>query len=45
MSAQKAMAMLKVEHPYLFLKDRVLSPYDICMALLSEELTEYDLTN
>ena len=35
--------MYEMEHPYLICKDRVLSPFDVCMALASEELTEYDL--
>lgn len=35
--------MYEMEHPYLIFRDRVVSPFDICMALLSEELTEYDL--
>jgi len=34
--------MYEMEHPYLIFQDRVVSPFDICMALLSEELTEYD---
>ncbi len=35
--------MYEMEHPYLIFQDRVVSPFDVCMALLSEELTEYDL--
>jgi len=35
--------LYEMEHPYLMCKDHVLSPFDVCMALASEELTEYDL--
>lgn len=35
--------LFEMEHPYLICKDHVLSPFDVCMALASEELTEYDL--
>lgn len=35
--------LYEMEHPYLICKDHVLSPFDVCMALASEELTEYDL--
>lgn len=30
-----------LEHPYLVFQDQVISPWDICMMLLSDELTEY----
>lgn len=36
--------MYKMEHPYLIFQDYVISPYDVCMALFSEELTDYELT-
>lgn len=35
--------LYEMEHPYLMCKDHMLSPFDVCMALASEELTEYDL--
>lgn len=35
--------LYEMEHPYLMCKDHVISPFDVCMALASEELTQYDL--
>lgn len=34
--------MQDMEHPYVIFKDRIVTPWDICNALLSEEITEYE---
>ena len=36
-----ARLMYGMFHPYVFYKDQVVSPWDICMELYSDELTEY----
>lgn len=36
-----ARLMYGMFHPYVFYKDQVVSPWDICMELLSDNLTEY----
>jgi len=36
-----AKLMYGMFHPYVFYKDQVISPWDICLELLSDELTEY----
>lgn len=34
--------MYEMEHPYVVFQDQVISPWDICMILLSDNLTEYE---
>ena len=36
--------MNHVAHPYIFFKDQVISPWDICTTLLSKKITEYDIS-
>ena len=36
-----ARLMYGMFHPYVFYKDQVVSPWDICVELLSDDLTEY----
>jgi len=34
--------MDRMEHPYVIYKDIVVSPWDICLALSSEDMQKYD---
>ncbi len=37
-----ASIMFGMEHPYAVFRDQVISPWDVCLALLSERMQEYD---
>jgi CBS domain-containing protein len=37
-----ASIMFGMQHPYAVFRDQVISPWDICLALLSERMQEYD---
>ena len=37
-----ASIMFGMQHPYAVFKDQVISPWDICLALLSDQMQEYD---
>ncbi len=37
-----ASIMFGMQHPYAIFKDQVISPWDICLALLSDQMQEYD---
>jgi hypothetical protein len=36
-----ASIMFGMQHPYAVFRDQVISPWDICLALLSERMQEY----
>ncbi len=38
-----ARELYEMEHPYLVYGNQVLSPWDVCLLLLSEKITDYDL--
>jgi hypothetical protein len=37
-----ASIMFGMQHPYAVFRDQVISPWDICLALLSDRMQEYD---
>lgn len=34
--------MYEMEHPCVIFRDKIITPWDICLILLSEKLTEYE---